>query len=361
MRKLVTILLFTLSLSPAQITISSGDILGVIGQTHIFESDTSGMINISPGPGGENQIWDFSSVTILGKENVTNFLDPRNTAYADSFPGSNFVFTQTDTGSNGQIQHFYGYYDVSTSAISLNGLVFQADSFLIISQANENTAPLPLSYGLTWETVTYDTSDLDGFISYNKDSSYSVVDAWGTITLPAGTFDCLRIRDYSTSISSYYFDGVYYGSDTTESISYDWITRNHFRVLSMESLPFETEPNFSQAQHFERLKSISTTAIAGEGRNLPEDFELRQNYPNPFNPSTTIAYRLARNSDVSLKIYDLSGRLVRTLVQGRQQAGYRQIQWDGRDEHGQNVSSGSYIYKLRAGNISISRRMLLLK
>ena len=361
MRYFITILLLSFSFLPAQITITNSDIMGTIGQHHLFESDTTGYIVISPGEAGENKTWDFSSTTISGEESWIEFIDPQNTAYADSFPGSNFSFSQQFPNEQGGVDTIYGYYNVTSSFIGFEGMLFETDSGLFVDRSRENLAPLPLTYGLSWTRVSKDTTDLDGFLSYQSDSSYSVVDAWGTITLPSGTFECLRIRDNNTTISSYYFDGIFYGSDTTTSIAYDWVTKNNFRVFSMESQPYETEANFTEASSLERLKSTYATAIAGNGPAAPRGFELDQNYPNPFNPSTTIAYRLERSANVSLKIYDLSGRLIRTLAQGMQQAGYKLIQWDGRDMNGQSVSSGSYIYKLQSGNTSVSKRMMLIK
>ncbi|HHM02689.1 MAG TPA: T9SS type A sorting domain-containing protein [Caldithrix abyssi] len=361
MRFFVTLLLLSVSWLPAQITITNSDVLGTIGQTHLFESDTTGSITISPGEAGENKIWDFSSTVINGEENWIAFIDPQNTAYADSFPGSNFSFFEWFPNEQGGLDTAYIYYSVTASSIGLQGMIFETDTAVYADRSRESLAPLPLTYGLSWKSVSKDTTDIDGFITYQSDSSYSVVDAWGTITLPSGTFECLRIRNNNTNISSFYFDGIFYGSDTTTSIDYDWVSKNNFRVFSMESQPYETEANFTEASSVERLKSISTTAIAGEGAARPGAFELDQNYPNPFNPSTTIAYRLERNANVSLKIYDLSGRLIRTLAQGMQQAGYKLVQWDGRDMNGQNVSSGAYIYQLQAGDVSISKRMILVK
>lgn len=97
----------------------------------------------------------------------------------------------------------------------------------------------------------------------------------------------------------------------------------------------------------------------------PEGFALEQNYPNPFNPSTTIPYRLAEPADVTLNVYNLEGRHVRTLVQGSVGAGANHAAWDGMDMHGQPAASGVYIYRLDARgpvrNFSASNKMFLIK
>lgn len=93
---------------------------------------------------------------------------------------------------------------------------------------------------------------------------------------------------------------------------------------------------------------------------LPGQFTLEQNYPNPFNPGTTIVYRLAQNSTVSLVIYNLTGQKVRTLVKNQKQAaGAYQVVWDGRDETGHAVSAGIYFYRLTAGEFFRTRKMVL--
>jgi len=96
---------------------------------------------------------------------------------------------------------------------------------------------------------------------------------------------------------------------------------------------------------------------------LPESFSLAQNSPNPFNPATTISYGVPEGEIVnaSLKIYDIRGRLVRTLAEGVREPGTHQVYWDGTDETGQRVASGIYIYRMRAGDFARTRKMVLLK
>ena len=93
----------------------------------------------------------------------------------------------------------------------------------------------------------------------------------------------------------------------------------------------------------------------------PAEFALDQNFPNPFNPTTTIAYRLAEESSVSLKIFTVSGQLVRTLVNAHQAASSYNVTWDGTNDAGRKVVSGVYIYRLEAGEFVANRRLIMLK
>lgn len=88
---------------------------------------------------------------------------------------------------------------------------------------------------------------------------------------------------------------------------------------------------------------------------------LEANVPNPFNPSTTIHYEIGGTNAVTLRVYDVSGRLVRTLVDAQRSPGAYDARWDGRDDRGRGVASGVYFYRLHAGDFSQTRRMVLLK
>jgi hypothetical protein len=91
-------------------------------------------------------------------------------------------------------------------------------------------------------------------------------------------------------------------------------------------------------------------------------FDLNQNHPNPFNPSTTINFSLPESSPVTLRVYDISGKLVRDLISSQViEAGLQEKVWNGKDDHDQFVSAGIYFYKLTAGNFTETRRMALVK
>jgi hypothetical protein len=96
-------------------------------------------------------------------------------------------------------------------------------------------------------------------------------------------------------------------------------------------------------------------------QTTPSGYDLYQNYPNPFNPTTTIRYTLLRTAPITLKIFDVSGRKVRTLVDDTQTAGTKSVAWDGRDDSGKPAASGVYVYQLRTGFSVQSRKMLLVR
>jgi hypothetical protein len=112
---------------------------------------------------------------------------------------------------------------------------------------------------------------------------------------------------------------------------------------------------------------VSWTDVGEEGaeEKLPAQFSLSFNYPNPFNPTTKIKYTVgtsqARSAVVSLRIYNVLGQLVRTLVDEPKHPGSYEVRWDGRDEDGNEVASGIYFYKLQAGDFSQTRKMVLVK
>ena len=103
------------------------------------------------------------------------------------------------------------------------------------------------------------------------------------------------------------------------------------------------------------------TAIAEAEGIVPEEFALAQNFPNPFNASTTINFQLGLASQVELSIYSTSGQRIRTLVSSSLPAGHHRLQWDGRNERGEPVASGAYLYQLSAGDFVATRQLVLLK
>ncbi|MCI0695083.1 S41 family peptidase [candidate division KSB1 bacterium] len=125
-------------------------------------------------------------------------------------------------------------------------------------------------------------------------------------------------------------DDVYQGRDTVVETAIKWINDN-------------------------------TVNVEEQIANIPVVLHLSQNYPNPFNPSTTITYTLPKETIVILEIFNLLGQKVRILVNERHSKGVHSIVWEGTNDMGQTVNSGFYVYRLKAGDEILSKKMLLMR
>jgi len=95
--------------------------------------------------------------------------------------------------------------------------------------------------------------------------------------------------------------------------------------------------------------------------SMPTNFKISQNYPNPFNPITSFRFDLPEDGFVNITIYDMMGRIVKTLVNGSQSAGFNSVQWNATNDNNEPVSAGLYLYTIQAGEFSQTKKMVLLK
>ena len=118
------------------------------------------------------------------------------------------------------------------------------------------------------------------------------------------------------------------------------------------------------APHYFKVIMGTDAYVQKESNGIPlqpVSFALGQNYPNPFNPTTTIRYSLAKKSDVALEIYTVLGQHVRTLFSGAQTTGEYELVWDGTNDGGAHVASGVYFYRLRTGDFSAVRKLVMIR
>ncbi len=113
---------------------------------------------------------------------------------------------------------------------------------------------------------------------------------------------------------------------------------------------------FWGGQAYGRMVQSTTAVHDGKVGPNPDAFSLSQNYPNPFNPTTVISYKLSAVSDMTLRVYDVLGREVETLVHQRQDAGGHSVTFNAA-----SLPSGVYFYRLQAGTYSANKKLLLLK
>ncbi|MEE9443849.1 MAG: S8 family serine peptidase [candidate division Zixibacteria bacterium] len=117
----------------------------------------------------------------------------------------------------------------------------------------------------------------------------------------------------------------------------------------------------ANAQRAQVVYDLLPTDVDDDNPILPGTFALYQNFPNPFNPATTISFSLPKSGNVKIEVFDILGRVVKTLDNKKYPAGRHEVVWDGMDGSGQAVASGIYLYRVSHDNTSLTRKMVLLK
>gem|GEM_PF-1839314 len=132
-----------------------------------------------------------------------------------------------------------------------------------------------------------------------------------------------------------------------------------YAITAFDSSCPENESSFSS---WVMIQATEPSGLEGSDDGVvPKEFKLFQNAPNPFSKSTAISYHLPKTGKVSLNIYNINGQLVKTLVNSDQPAGRYTANWDRRDNQNKQVSAGMYIYRLSAGNQTLSNKMIVLR
>lgn len=164
------------------------------------------------------------------------------------------------------------------------------------------------------------------------------------------------------------------GNGIMKVVLHSWTPWNDAKLIvkglsDILTLPFVSKAPISADD--ERVVQITKAVVSdGAARNVrvnmgpdpvPSLFELSQNRPNPFNPTTTIDFYIESQSDVRLEVFNVLGQLVTTLVDRSMAPGQYSVVWDGTDTRGTRVASGVYLYRLKSGDASLTKKMVLLK
>jgi len=124
---------------------------------------------------------------------------------------------------------------------------------------------------------------------------------------------------------------------------------------------FNCQVDAAPDPEWDALWNEGETLASQVSTSIPVETRIIGNYPNPFNPSTTLRYGLSEPGQVSLKVYNMLGQVVRTIIDEHQVEGYHEALWDGMNDVGGTVASGIYIYRMTAGSFVETKRMLLVK
>lgn len=329
-----------------QITINSSDIenqFSVGNSATVHEGDSPTTINIGSQGGGND--WDFTSLQ-NGTTTILMSVNPATTPYINEFVGADITLHSIGE-YNGEQAEIWGYsqlngsFDFMGSAIVLSSQ--PGDLFTIKDNPPSVEAVFPLTYNSNWMQTFTETSALNGIQIFQSTYSIDVtVDAYGTMTLPGGaSFEALRARYVET-------DGV----NTT--VDYNFYSLSGAQVYLYAS---GSNPPVSGVIDIDGYSwNLQIASSVNQLNNLPDGFSLQQNYPNPFNPTTNIEYSIPEQSFVELKVYDVLGNEVATLVSQEKNAGVYRA-----DFSGNGFSSGLYFAQLASGNYMQTIKMNLLK
>ena len=284
--------------------------------------------------------------------NFTGWLQDADASYS----GSAVAINGSTSLSNYSIEADVYCYVNNSDGSAYTGLVVYADSskhdFYKLRADFDASNRINFS-GLRSDTITYLPLFSKDFKGVDNPGLFPTTDGWHKMKV--------EVRATSENETSFwcYFDGTLLtGCPIVDTTS----TRNTSGSFGLYTFQMDADgiPGYFDNIVVEQIQPVTSVEDYIK-HSVPLNFSLNQNYPNPFNPSTNISYQLSTNGFVSLIVYDLLGRQIKTLVSGDQQSGYYNVNWTGLDEFGNHVPSGVYLYSLRTSNIVESRKMVLMK
>ncbi|OQY29767.1 MAG: hypothetical protein B6244_02975 [Candidatus Cloacimonetes bacterium 4572_55] len=254
-----------------------------------------------------------------------------------------------------------GFLNSPPNSLTLNAwqhvaVTYQSETSEVKMYINGEEQEITVSGGTPSGEIT-DNSEIDLVIGASVSLTSWVFD---------GIIDELRIWDHPRSVDEIqiYKDHYLAGFGSEEGLIGYWRFDEGYGI---DLADFSGNNHGGRAENITWVFGREMEPVAIEDqpdhtRRLPQAYVLYQNYPNPFNPMTMIRYDLPKESQVSLKIYNSAGQSVRSLVDSDKNADHHQAQWDGRNDHGEQVAGGVYFYRFRTeSGFDQSKRMVLLK
>jgi hypothetical protein len=330
----------------AQIVIDWTEIPHTIGTT--WTKNLKHDATVALGSPGGPQTWNFTAQP-MGTENCHNVIVPKaSTPFPDSFPNSNLVYSSFE-----DVDTSYLYMELTPNFLSTQGL---CDSEIVMQYFPYDSIPLPVHYQDSHD-YHYGYEVVEGdFTAKTEWYGHSTIDAYGTVTIPYGTYPCLRECSFDTCAMTTFYLGTPIFGDTITHISYTFIAEHYSGVVCVFSHADETNPNYTDAEVLERITNFSP-GIEEYNTTPKNTFTC---YPNPFSDYVELNYTLAQPSDCEVTIYDINGRLVKTLMSGQQQLGSYSVHWNGKNEAGDRLPNGVYVCRFKIDNAVVSQRKILL-
>jgi len=247
--------------------------------------------------------------------------------------------------------NWFGTANIEIMIIDENFLFDETEFLLTVNAINDSPQEFGLIYPTISDTLTINTDTDDAYLFFWESSEDvdSDVNYIMTITL-----------DYFGDT----YSETYESNDSTIMVSgYEWsslMTNLNLQRWGLEYTVEATDGEYtveSEAGEF----VFENSALSIDEGLIPISFNLYQNHPNPFNPITTIRYDLPEATNVTISIYDMMGREIKSLINTNQNSGYKSVIWNGTNDNGEIVSGGMYFYSIKTNIFSRTKKMILLK
>ena len=342
------------------------------GSVYIFQYNGSNWIQQAKLIANDGTPYDYFGYSVsvsgdhalIGANGDSDLGFGKGSAYIFHYNGSIWVQESKIVASDGMASDSYGFSVSMSEDYALVGAVFDDVNGTDAGSAYVHTG-FSEAPSLT-VVVTLDPPSGSGLFNYitdftnNTDSSLTV-DIWTEMSGPGGRSKVGRISEEKTLDG-----GRSYSESLTASLDDGAPLGDYVFVVNVGEYPDVVTASAS-APYAKTSFDKGDELLTGEA---PAKTKLLDNHPNPFNPSTTIRYALSEDTHVTLRVYNMLGQLVATLVDELQTTGYKSVVWDGRSNSGANAASGMYVYRMSvvphggdgtAGVFTAAHRMLLLK
>ena len=211
----------------------------------------------------------------------------------------------------------------------------------------------PINVNLTGDlTVNPNEVNVYSFALENNSSSQGVTDL--AVSFQARSDECLQTMTGST----FQFDALASGELTD---SYNLVVATNYNCAAGTLIEIDASIASGGTVYWVDDIVLTMDALGVDQGNTPTTYKLSEAYPNPFNPATNISYELPKNEFVSINIYNLMGRHIKSLINMNQNPGYKTVEWNATNDSNQPVSAGMYIYTIQAGEFIDTKKMILLK
>lgn len=342
---LIIVSTFFVMYSYAQITVQMSEVQSIFTPGTHAKVYTPSLASVNVGQKGGPNFYDFSTLSFID----TSDMNPTNVFEVPDliarYPSTALMWGdpgQTVSSNPVPISQFFNNDMLIHGSASIS-----PDTLRFIHRTPpEQAIRFPLVYNASWNSsfTKTDTTYILGVPTniYAGDLSKSmIVDGYGTLKVASYDLQCLRLKRTLTSPQP--------GDNEF------WFITREGTILMVLGIAGQPDTGTVQITSAVLLVSQSLDGVNDE-RYFPAVFSLSQNYPNPFNPTTTIQYSLSSLAFVILKIYDVLGREVATLVEGVQTQGHQSVEFNA-----SGLPSGVYLYRIEAGSFSETKKLVLLR